>query len=508
MKNIDENFKNIVIDFIYELNNKCGFNISNDRILKIFKIYGSYDFFDEDESKNVLMNLLCTNLEQQAVFKKCFSTYFKQSKQIASDSLNELLHEDKLNEIQQIKEDFETDKIIQSCDMANKISNIEKVNENIINNIKEIILNINILSDEITLFNILIHDGSTIYSICKLTNERQYLIKNIEQDTQEAMMYAINNNYDEETINAIIESAELLSKSIEEFDDLKTEHLIKDIQISNEIKKIESKNHREIYIEGQNSVQTTNGYLFKDFRKLDDNDLKKISGFIKRNILQIKTKILKSQNIKKSDKLNYKKVMKLAAKTDMIPIELFYKDRKKKRTKIICITDISGSCKNATQILMTLIYALQEAFPGGVESYVFVKELSDATDIFRNYSLKEANERASILVERDYSDYFTAFKQFDEKYFSTITKDSIIIYLGDARNNKNDDGIEYLKKIRIKIKSGRGNMFWLNPDDIKKWDTGDSVISKYAKYMDKTFNIKNTSDILKFLEVLTNTQKS
>lgn len=102
-------------------------------------------------------------------------------------------------------------------------------------------------------------------------------------------------------------------------------------------------------------------------------------------------------------------------------------------------------------------------------------------------------------MERDYSDYYTALKQFDEKFFYKITKDTIVIYLGDARNNKNNTGIEFLEKIKKKISSGYGKMYWLNPDEKCNWDKGDSIISMYSKYMDNTIYIKNSMDLIQFL---------
>ena len=57
----------------------------------------------------------------------------------------------------------------------------------------------------------------------------------------------------------------------------------------------------------------------------------------------------------------------------------------------------------------------------------------------------------------------------------------IFIYIGDARNNKNASGEDYVKAIARKAKKA----FWLNTEEVDKWNHGDSIMGVYAKYMTK-----------------------
>jgi len=500
-KNMDYMFKKFMLGFINTLNVVYGFKISTDRILSLFKVCGEYDFFDEGEARNVMQSLMCQGEEELHLFEKAFSEYFGSIKQNTTDFSN-CIAENILDGLEKEKQENEERIAKENAEFSSMVHEFEEQDYRLRDNLKKAVDETGVKNNT-ALYNILIKDGTQIYEICKMKEKlRDKFIQEIEQEMQDVMIYAIEHELGNDVTDAIISSLEMLTLNINKYKKIENEHKEAENLIDKKIIKITSKKHRDFYLEGKNSVQTEHGYLYKDFRQLSDKDLEKIRDYIKRNAIKIRTKISMAIKKKKQKKLNYRETMKEAVKTDMCPMKLVYKSQKNEKTKIICITDISGSCKNATEILLTFIYALQEAFPGGVESYVFVKQLNDATNIFRSYSLKEANERVSVLVERDYSNYHKAFEQFNEKYFERVTKDTILIYLGDARNNKNLSGAEYLQKIRNKIKNGKGKMYWLNPEKVSKWDTGDSIMNVYSLYMDKAVSIENTKSLIDFLNTM------
>lgn len=494
-------FKKFMLGFITSLKKEHGFVIAVEDIVNLFRVCGEYDFTDEEEAKNVLSSILCSSQEELHVFSDAFYSYFKKAKEAAYLDVEMYYFEDMMNSYLSEKEELEVKAMKDNAEFANDLLGLEQVDEKTKEELFEISSKVSI--DNIILYNVLIKDGAQLYQICKLEDsERMNIVCKIEQEVQEAIIYAIDNNKSDLIISAILDAFEIFEKYITEYSSLQKSQKESKDNITREINKISSKKHRDIYIEGHNAVKAETGYLFKDLSKLNEKDLEKINGYIKRNAALTKTRLKKAVKKKKQNKLDYKKTMKNAVKTDMNPMTLFYKKQKKEKIKIICITDISGSCKNASQVLMTFVYALQEAFPGGVESFVFVKELKETTQIFNTYSIVEANTKTSELVERTYSNYESAFRQFDEEYFDRITKDTIVIYLGDARNNKNATGEEYLSKIKNKVKKGKGKTYWLNPEQSNKWDSGDSIMSIYSKHMDKTLEIKNTNDIICFLNTM------
>ena len=79
---------------------------------------------------------------------------------------------------------------------------------------------------------------------------------------------------------------------------------------------------------------------------------------------------------------------------------------------------------------------------------------------------------------------------------SEVTGDSYVYFIGDARNNKNASGEDYVKAIARKAKKA----FWLNTEPADKWNHGDSIMGTYSKYMTKIAQTANPAELLGFLD--------
>jgi hypothetical protein len=274
-----------------------------------------------------------------------------------------------------------------------------------------------------------------------------------------------------------------------------------DMKLNNVKKDIEkevSQKHREEFLGGKNSVRTkTNGDLLNsDIEKLSAKDYESLTDIIKANAATFRTRISRSMMKHKSKKFNYAKTVRESLKTFGVPFELCYEKPKIKKTKIICILDVSGSCSKSSKLLLKFIYELSGVFKGGVKSYAFVKDLADISDYFVNYHIDDAIAHSLSAVPRTYSDYHHALRTFNELYLNEVNKDTIVLFLGDARNNKNAPGLEYLDAIKKKART----VIWLNTEEKPKWDTNDSIIGKYSEYMDSVHEILTTNNLITFLE--------
>ena len=265
------------------------------------------------------------------------------------------------------------------------------------------------------------------------------------------------------------------------------------------IEKEMSKQHRLAFTEGKNSVQTTLtnlDLLTRDVEKMTDDQYEQLTDIIKANATKFRTKISRSMIRFRAKRFNYHRTMKNSLKTFGVPMELFYEKPKIKKTKIVCILDVSGSCVKSSKLLLRFIYELSSVFKGGVKSYVFVKDLQDVSSYFTDYHLNDAIEHALVAVPRTYSDYYYALSQFHQHYLGEVDRNTIVIFLGDARNNQNDPGLPFLQDIQTQAKS----VLWLNTEEKEKWNTNDSIIGLYQPHLDQVYEILTTQDLIQFLE--------
>lgn len=160
--------------------------------------------------------------------------------------------------------------------------------------------------------------------------------------------------------------------------------------------------------------------------------------------------------------------------------------------------DISGSCRKASELMIYFAYQLKDLFGGGCKVYCFVNSLYDVSDIFDdNNDVKSVFENVlnQIPTKGAYSNYYIPFEDFTQNHMSDLTKDTIAIFIGDARNNQNETGEDNIKAIARKCKSS----YWLNTEEVDRWDKKDSIISTYSKYMKNTFEVLNSKDLMQSL---------
>ena len=106
--------------------------------------------------------------------------------------------------------------------------------------------------------------------------------------------------------------------------------------------------------------------------------------------------------------------MKKATETGGIPLRIAYEKPKLNKSKIVMFLDISGSCKNASELMLYFMYAVKEVFQGGVKCYVFVNKLYDISKFLELSNPEEAIQTIfkTVPTRGVYSDYYAPFTTF------------------------------------------------------------------------------------------------
>lgn len=228
----------------------------------------------------------------------------------------------------------------------------------------------------------------------------------------------------------------------------------------------------------------------KPFNRLSDADKALVRDYLRQNLLTFKTRMTRNINSYQRLSMNLEETLREAIRTCGKPMNLIYKLPRRGKADLVLILDVSGSCKAASELMLTFIGILKEIFPRGCSAFAFVNSLYDISGIFETGNVEESVREVLDLIPRagQYSNYEVPLRDMWERHRNRITKDSMVIFIGDARNNKNDPGKEYIRNICRKAK----HAYWLNTDVSDKWDQGDSIASVYGHYarMYETVNIQ------------------
>jgi len=154
-----------------------------------------------------------------------------------------------------------------------------------------------------------------------------------------------------------------------------------------------------------------------------------------------------------------------------VPFEVIYKQRKKDRPKLVILCDVSSSVANVSRFMLQFVYQLQECF-NKIRSFVFVSELGEVTQLFKdlevNHAIEKALDGGDVINVYTRSNFGHAFHLFWRNYLSAIDNKTTVLVLGDARNNYNDAKAWCLREVHNKAK----NVVWLNPESPSAWGSG------------------------------------
>lgn len=506
------NLLNITLNLVNYLR-KNDFLIPSNKIICFFEIIKDINILSKDSIKNITKSIFCTNEVEYKKYDDLFNNFFESYKTTSFESLLKLQEKKNINELNKKISNLESEfndkfkKIIKEYDELIQ----EVINDNIdVFKKQQSILNVLSL-DEINYLEHLLNeiDDENLKSLINLKKDNLLNITkdNISSSLNKLMLLNINNKNISSINNLILESSNVtnildnsLNSMKKKYDNInKTFNENKkniDIQYNKNIYKIKEKietiKHRETFLEGYNSIHCLSNINDKTICSLDKNEYISLLDYIKLNANKFKSKLSINMKSSKNKIFDNKKTFQESIKFNGNPLKYYYKKPIIKKYKLVCCLDISGSVSKHLDSIISFIYELNTVFNGGIEIYGFVNKLINYTFIFKNYTTKELIYE--IKGSRGYSNYTIPIKQLNN---TSIDKNTIILFFGDSRNNKNESFCNDLNELYNKSKK----IIWLNPENKSKWNKADSTMSLISNIIgnNNIYEIEKVSQLINFL---------
>jgi uncharacterized protein with von Willebrand factor type A (vWA) domain len=141
-------------------------------------------------------------------------------------------------------------------------------------------------------------------------------------------------------------------------------------------------------------------------------------------------------------------------------IDLRYRARKPKKTKLVLLCDVSGSMDLYSRFLLQFLFAVQNVFRR-VETFTFSTRLTRITDHLRSRSYRQVLRRLGEV--RDWSGgtrIGDSFVEFNREWGRIVDRRTIVIILSDGWDTGDPDVLA-TELLRIKRRAAR--VIWLNP---------------------------------------------
>jgi uncharacterized protein with von Willebrand factor type A (vWA) domain len=211
--------------------------------------------------------------------------------------------------------------------------------------------------------------------------------------------------------------------------------------------------------------------------RIEPRQIEQMRALIRQMARRLRERYSKPRKRQRRGHLDVRRTLRKNAAWGSVPFLTAWKRRHRDRPRIVALCDVSGSVARASDFFLLLIHSLHEVV-SDVRSFAFSGHLIEVSEILESKSAEEAMQDIMSKVGFGSSDYGTSFANFEQQWMASVTPQTTVIVLGDARSNNLDPGADILRRISERAK----RLVWLNPEGRLMWGLGDSEMPRYATF--------------------------
>ena len=238
----------------------------------------------------------------------------------------------------------------------------------------------------------------------------------------------------------------------------------------------------------------------KPFGAMSEEELMRLRQEVTRLAKKLKQQASLRPRIGRRGRLDARKTLRRALGSGGVPFRLVHKRRRIEKPRLIVLCDISDSVRNVSRFMLQFAFTLQELF-SKVRSFVFVSDLGECTELFKQHELQRAVDLAysgGVVNVYANSNFGRAFRMFEARFLDAVTQKTTVLIIGDARNNYNPPEAWALAAIKERAR----RVLWLNPEPPGSWAFGDSAMRDYEPYCDRVETVGNLAQLTRVVDTL------
>lgn len=211
--------------------------------------------------------------------------------------------------------------------------------------------------------------------------------------------------------------------------------------------------------------------------RIERRQVAEMRALIRQIARRLRERYSKPRKRQRRGHLDVRRTLRRNAAWGGVPFLTAWKRKHRDRPKIVALCDVSGSVAQVSDFFLLLIHSLHEVVDD-VRSFAFSSHLIEVSETLEKKSPEEAMAEIMSKVGFGSSDYGSSLVDFEKDFMSTLTPQTTVIVLGDARSNNLDPRADILRRISERSK----RLVWLNPEGRLAWGFGDSEMPRYATF--------------------------
>lgn len=226
--------------------------------------------------------------------------------------------------------------------------------------------------------------------------------------------------------------------------------------------------------------------LQKSLSLFDSRDVEEAKELVEDVARRFRGHLSRRYRRTKRGRLDFRRTIRASISHGGAPVNLLLKGRRPGRPDLLAWCDLSGSVSTASDFLLALLAPARNYFRH-VRTFAYVDRLCEVS-FEQGYVVPHGE--LDLYARSDFGRVLQDFWQTEGERL--LTRNTIVLILGDARNNRRPPRPDLLSQIRDKTKK----LIWLNPEPEERWDTGDSVMGRYTPTCDAVLGCGNLKELL------------
>jgi len=237
--------------------------------------------------------------------------------------------------------------------------------------------------------------------------------------------------------------------------------------------------------------QQRRALLARPFREMEPREAEELVLLAAELGRRFRARLARRRRAGRRGRLDFRRTLRRSIARGGVPVDLVMRRLRPGRPDLVALCDLSGSVRHAAEFFAALLAPVHDYFRR-VRFFVFVDRAVEAS--FEDGRLVP-HEPIDLHA---FSDYGRMLVDLEARWVHAFTRSSVVVVLGDARNNRRPPRADALARLHGKARA----LWWLVPESTAHWGRGDSAIASYRSSCDEVLACANGAELVAALDRL------
>jgi len=226
------------------------------------------------------------------------------------------------------------------------------------------------------------------------------------------------------------------------------------------------------------------------FREFTSRDVDEARALVRELGRRLRGRLARRARPARRGRLDFRRTIRAAIPTGGTPVRPLWRTRRPGRPDLVALCDLSGSVAAASELLLGLVAPASDYFRR-THLFAYVDRLCPV-------SIEDGHVAPGGPLDlHGRSDFGRVLLDLWEGQRAALTGSTLLLILGDARNNRLPPRADVLRAIAERVQ----RVVWVVPEPRARWDTGDSVLGLYAPACDAVVECLDLAALVRAVQI-------